>query len=229
MQREIMPAAPLQSMTQEDVFSVLGFSADCDPTPESEDTEKAATSGQTTVQVHSSESGNSLTNGNENKNNSETNVERNGSDTPSSDDKVENSSDANTSTTDIAVHKMDGACNENDEKLEERVDKETDTVLNQEKSSTHDTSKENCDKVEEVVILDDNEHETVAAQNSCQSDSKIGKISIKKFEDLCETSIKKEKNSGKTSMKKTKDLCDGNTTEDNSREGKKSDSSDESK
>lgn len=208
MQREVKPATTLQNMTQEDVFSVLGFTADCDPSPENEDSEKSATSGQSCVKEKSSECGNSLTNCIENTSNSETNGERKGGGTSSAGNgEVNDVSDANASTTDdvdIPVQKVNDACNEKDEKLDKRIEEEKDTSLGQEISVTHDI-KENGDKIEEVVILDDDDdEETTEAQNSCgkkSSDSKIGKISIKKLEDLCEASAKKEKDSGSNAEK----------------------------
>ena len=211
-------------MTQEEVFSVLGFTADCDPSLDDEPLKKAAFSGQSRATEDISDCGNLPLDCIDNISKSEVTVgsDKDGPSTMGVDD-VNCVSDVNASTSDsanVSVHKVDDVNNEKSGELDNKTDKEADTLLDHDNPSALDNKMESGNDIEEVVVLDDtdNKEENVDAQTSCGEkggESKIGKISIKKFEDLCEVNAEKKKE-GDSKVKK-----EG--------EKKKSSSSDESK
>lgn len=193
-------------MTQDDVFSVLGIPTDCDPNLEGGLLDKSATSDNCNVAKQNSE-----TDCEENKSNSEI---------PTKETVVVGTSDAVTdaandvsgANADISDNNKDDVCNEKDGKSENISDKNV--------SSVPQDKKESCDEKEDIIVLDDSKQATTQAESSGrkkETESKIGKISIKKLEDLCEVGAKDEE----TGDKKGKS--------NHRKENEKSTSSDESK
>ncbi|XP_063855287.1 transcriptional regulator ATRX-like isoform X1 [Scylla paramamosain] len=230
-QPEVKPAATLQNMTQDDVFSVLGIPTDCDPNLESGNLEEAATSGYSNVTEQNSETGNLVADCIENKSNSET---------PAKEvvDGISNAvtdavNDVSAATANILDNNKGEACSEKDGKSEKMTDKETGTSLGENRSSVLNNKKESSDEIENIIILDDSKEENTQAESSCRkegTESKIGKISIKKFEDLCEVGAKEEDegtggNKGNSKDRKGKEKSNlSDESEDNSEETDETDS-----
>lgn len=200
------------SMSQEDVFSFLGLNIDGDPSSNTDNSAtpvtqmdkevgNPATSGENCVDKESSESVSMLTNSGENTGEAKTVMEDNVNGTASTDISKENDvPGASKSTLNSVVDPSDKtAASEMDDESSEKgnMSEKIDEVPNtsQETLNVHETQKSNCeDGAENVVLLDDSD-DIKEAQDVCVKEnveSKIGKISIKKIEDLCDKGVEKK-------------------------------------
>lgn len=200
------------SMSQEDVFSFLGLNIDGDPasnidssgSPVTEmDTEmdNPATSGENCVDKESSEN-TSMLNSADTSGKANTVMEENVNGTVSAD--ITKESDvpgAGKSTPNSVVDSSDetAACEMGDESSEKgNLSQQIDEIPNasQETLNDHESQKDNCEGgTENVVLLDDSDDmkEAQGASVKENAESKIGKISIKKIEDLCDKGVEKKK------------------------------------
>lgn len=250
-QPAVKPAVPIQSMSQKDVFDVLGINVDDDPSSNkdgasvgNEELENA--SEENCVAKESTENANVVTNNTEKEQNCEAKestddadaVMRNGEDKSPEETVVaenvngviDNSTDdvnANSTVNNVddasgnkTVSKVDGACTENGN-TENKVDEALDTSEQTQNAQT--TKGSDHDDEDEVVLLDDDSDEDGEPQNSGgkkEAECKIGKISIKKFEDLCEAGNEKKVKKEKDSESKDKKSDEEEMSSESSEEGK---------
>ncbi|XP_050718852.1 transcriptional regulator ATRX-like isoform X2 [Eriocheir sinensis] len=222
------------SMSQEDVFSFLGLNIDGDPSSNTDNSAtpvtqmdkevgNPATSGENCVDKESSESVSMLTNSGENTGEAKTVMEDNVNGTASTD--ISKESDvpgASKSTLNSVVDPSDKtAASEMDDESSEKgnMSEKLDEVPNtsQETLNVHETQKSNCeDGAENVVLLDDSD-DIKEAQDVCVKEnveSKIGKISIKKIEDLCDKGVEKKKKDGSNENTSEVEVSSGSSEED---------------
>lgn len=208
-------------MTQEDVFNVLGFSVDCDASntdksstsviPETDILDNAATSEQICAESESS-------------NQAETVVEKQVNGTSSSeicegsDVTDSKKSTLNSAVDDLSDNKaaseMEEVSSGKDNVLEKKVSEVPVTSL--EASSEQLNHTDDCDDGPEEVVLLDDDTEDNRERLKTDTESKIGKIFIRKIEDLCEKEAGKEKKGSKS----TEENPEKKITTDTSEEGK---------
>lgn len=220
-QPALTSAATAQSMTQEDVFSVLGFSVDCDASntdksstsviPENEVLDNAATSEQNCAESESSNQADTMVEKQVNGTSSSEICE--GSDVTDSKKSTLNSA-VDDLTDNKAASEMEEESGEKDNMLAKKTSEVPVTSL--EASNEQLNHKDGCDDgPEEVVLLDDDTEDNREGLKT-DTESKIGKIFIRKIEDLCEKEAGKEKKGSKS----TEENLEKEMSTDTSEEGK---------